>query len=254
MEISLNYEAAVYAAWITGLAIIMGAKKIFNLEWQPAGLNAGQPTKGNIFWLMIVVAGLIAISALFTYINTPLKTLIPNAELRFIIKILLVYSPVFIYLYVQKQGLATCYISAGNIAAKTAFGLLAAFAAGVVFIKIRSGQSSIPAYLEKVFSYTPASLFQTFMEGLGVGFILFRLFNWMKPVYAASLIAGVFMLSHIPAYTKSFHHSWPDALLLIAAHAGISVFIFFCLQGIKDVIALFFVHWFINAASSYTSV
>lgn len=253
METTLNYESAVYTAWLSGMAIILGTKKVFRTKWQPEGLEAEPATTVNILWLIASVAGVIGISSLLSYFNNPLRQLIQQADIRFAVQILLVYTPVFIYLYRHKKNLATCYISTKNLPLKIITGFVAAFVSGIVFIKIRSTGSSVTDYLSKTFSYSPVTLFQTFMEGLGVGFILFRLFNWMKPLYAAMLIAAVFMLAHIPSYTEGFHKSWPDAMMLIAAHAGISFFIFYCLQNIRDVISLFFVHWFVNAASAYTS-
>lgn len=97
-------------------------------------------------------------------------------------------------------------------------------------------------------------MLQTFLEGFGVGFVLYRVGAWLGIRATAVLVAILFMAAHLPNYMHgTYEHSLADAMAFAAAHAGIAVVVIASVWWTQDIIVLGFVHWFINAASSFTT-
>jgi membrane protease YdiL (CAAX protease family) len=97
-------------------------------------------------------------------------------------------------------------------------------------------------------------MFQTFMEGFGIGFMLYRLGAWIGIRWSSVVVAFLFMAAHIPNYTSgAFHLSLPIALLAALAHAGIAVLIVFGAWKSQDIIVIGVLHWFINRVSDFTT-
>ncbi|MEO8210653.1 MAG: hypothetical protein ABI840_08820, partial [bacterium] len=194
---------------------------------------------------------LVLISSGLYYIDDPLKKIINNAVIRFIVKLTIVYSPIWIYLIIKKQGLSTCFISYDKIIFKIIIGIAAAIAASFIFLFIRGVHSRYIEYLYTLFNFSPVQLLQTFLEGFVIGFALYRFYAVVKPIWAAAIVAILFMLAHIPSYITGMGISIPETIFLIAAHTGISFFIFLALNKIQDVISIFFIHRFINAVVDF---
>lgn len=251
MEATINFELAVYLAWFTGILLIITFIKVFPEYWQQRQVYALNKPKSELIIAIALIALLVLISSSFYYIDDPLKKIIDNADMRYLVKLAIVYSPIWIYLIIKKQGLRTCFISFDKIIFKVIIGIAAAFAASFIFLFIRGVPSSYVEYLYTLFNYSLVQLLQTFLEGFVIGFALYRFYAVIKPVWAAAIVAIIFMLSHIPSYITGMGISIPDTIFLIAAHTGISFFIFLALTKIQDVISIFFIHWFINAATDF---
>lgn len=98
------------------------------------------------------------------------------------------------------------------------------------------------------------AMFQTFMEGFAIGCLLYRVGAWIGIGWTSVVVAILFMAAHIPNYTGgAFHLSLNAAILVAAAHAGISVLIFVAAWRSQDIIVLGMLHWFINRASDFTT-
>ncbi|MEO8664860.1 MAG: hypothetical protein ABI462_05130 [Ignavibacteria bacterium] len=251
MEATINFELAVYLAWFTGILLLISFIKFFPCYWQAHQVYAFDKPKKELLIGLILIALLVLISSGFYYIDNPLKEILSNKDVRFIVNLAIVYSPLWIYLIIKKQGLKTCFISSDKIIFKIIAGIVAALAASFVFLLIRGLHFRYLDYLSTLFNYSPGQLLQTFLEGFVIGFALYRFYAVVRPVWAAAIVAIIFMLAHIPSYVTGMGISVADTSVLIAAHTGISFFIFFSLNKIQDVISIFFIHWFINAATGY---
>jgi hypothetical protein len=252
MKATLNFEAAVYSAWLTGMSIIYLWKVFLPAQW-PLFCKPlfKKPLKEFIYALLVSLA-LIGISIATYQAKDAFNLLLGTGKLSWVLKILIVYSQVLIYLVLTKQKLATCFISIDKIGYKIAAGLFSALVAGYIFIIIR-GDSDYPAFLQYLWNDAGINLLQTFLEGMAVGFLVYRLFALLKPKIAALTVAVIFMLSHIQSYTIGMGYSGTEAAILIIAHTGITYLILLFVYKTQDLISIFFLHWFINAATGFTS-
>jgi hypothetical protein len=133
-------------------------------------------------------------------------------------------------------------------------GLLLSLLASFIFLAVRGRASSYGAFLLTLARGGLPAMFETFMEGFGIGFLLYRVGAWLGAFWTSIIVAVLFMAGHIPNYTHGLYHlSLPVALIMLAAHAGIGVVIFLGVWDSQDIVVLGFLHWFINAASSFTT-
>ena len=95
-------------------------------------------------------------------------------------------------------------------------------------------------------------MLQTFLEGFALGFLVYRFAAWIGIRWSGAIVAVLFMAGHIPVYTgQSVGLPLPVGIAMAAAHAGISGAGLLAMWKSQDIVVLFFLHWFINRASSF---
>ncbi|HET9056825.1 MAG TPA: hypothetical protein VFN30_08265 [Chitinophagaceae bacterium] len=251
MKATFNYEMAVYFSWLAGMGLVYLWKKFLPAQWPVFNKPVFQKPLREFIYALLVSLALVSLSTAREF----LRSLLGAGGLSWTLRILIIYSPIFIYLAVTKQKLSTCFISLDKIQYKMIAGLFAALVSGYIFIII-IGNTDYPAFLRYTWNEANvgAQVLQTFLEGVAVGFLVYRLFALLNPHLASLIVAVIFMLGHIQSYTVELGHSGIEATILIIAHTGITYVILLFLNKTQDLISIFFLHWFINAASGFTSV
>jgi hypothetical protein len=172
MEATTNFELAVYLALFSGLFFILALLKLVPRFWHRFQEYKLERPKTELMIAFGLVGLLIVLSTGFYYLDNTFKKITSNIELKYFIKIALVYSPIWIYLIIKKQSLETCYISFERIIPKLIIGIAAAFFASFVFFLIRGNVHSYGEYLSSACEFRFVDLLQTFLEGFVLGFLL----------------------------------------------------------------------------------
>lgn len=254
MEPTLNFELAVYFSWTVSIVLFMmiAAKKPdLWVEIKPISLE--NPGK-ELLWGFVAVILLICISIGSDMALKPYKKDPDFGKLVFFGQLVLVYLPVFLTLKLRNQNLDTCFLSFQQLPKKIIFGMMLSLVASFIFLAIRGKADGYWEYLTLLGKGGPVAMLQTFMEGFGVGFILYRFTAWIGIRWSCVIVAILFMAAHIPNYTSgSYEFSLPIALLLAGAHAGIAIVIIYSMWKTQDIVVIGFLHWFINRATDFTS-
>lgn len=253
MKATVLYESAVYLAWLAGMGLIYLWAKLFPKQWPVITKPFYEKPGKELFLSLLPCLAVIGLSVLSYRYGKLFQSVIGNRQLAYLLQILIIYSPLFIYLLLTGQKTMTCYLSIAKIGYKAGIGLFAALVSGYIFISI-NGAGSFADYLRYIASNAlSAGRIQTFLEGVAVGFLVYRLFALLNKYIATILVAVLFMLSHFQNYTQGMGFSTTEAGILILAHTGITCIILLFVYETQDIISVFFIHWFINAASSFLS-
>lgn len=253
MKVTLIYESAVYFAWFAGMGLVYLWVNFFPQLWTSFNRPTYKKPVRELVCAILVCAVLIGLSVLSYQKNNFYNSITTNKNLIYLLKIIVIYSPVFIYLLLTKQELCTCFLNVSKVGYKVFIGVFAALVAGYIFISI-NGNSNYSSYLRYIADNAfSVGRIQTFMEGMAVGFLAYRLFALLSKHTAAIIIAIVFMLSHIQSYSQSMGFGITETFILITAHTGITYIILLFVYKTQDMFSIFFLHWFINAASDFIS-
>lgn len=253
MEATLSFEVAVYAAWIASagplLLLVRHAP-----AWWPALQRVSFEKPGREFlWALAAAIALFAISFASDNLLAPWKRQPVLGDVVYLGQLLLVYSPIFIVLWWRRQGLQSCFLRFEKWPTKIGAGLLLGTLAAAVFLLVRGRIESFPEFISTLGHGGPVAMIQTFMEGFGIGFLLYRAGAWIGVRWSSVIVSALFMSAHIPNYVSGAStFPLPTALALAAAHAGIGVLILFVIWKSQDIIVLGFLHWFINRAAAFT--
>ena len=254
MEVSLNFEIAVYLSWILGIGFFL-----LVIRLQPARWHALEPIRlerpgREVLWALAAVVLLVGISVATDNFLRPWKRDPSFGRLVYFGQLLLVYSPIFAMLLWRRQGLKTCFLRVDKLPVKILLGLGVALVASFIFLLVRGRAGAFPEFLTTLGKGGVVAMLQTFMEGFAIGFLLYRVGAWIGIGWSSIVVAFLFMAAHIPNYTSgTFQLSLPVALLAALAHAGIAVLVMVGVWKSQDIIVVGVLHWFINRASDFTS-
>jgi hypothetical protein len=255
VEVSLNFEIAVYLSWLVGVGLLLLFIRLLPAQWparEPVRLE--HPGR-EVLWALAAVVLLVGISVATDNLLRTWKRHPSFGAWVFFGQLLLVYSPIFALLLWRGQGFKTCFLRFDKLPVKIPVGIAVALIASFIFLLVRGQAGAFPQFLTTLGKGGVIAMLQTFMEGFGIGFLLYRLGAWIGIGWSSVVVAVLFMGAHIPNYTSgAFHLSLPVALLAALAHAGIAVLVLLGVWKSQDIIAVGVLHWFINRASDFTSI
>jgi hypothetical protein len=154
----------------------------------------------------------------------------------------------------REQGPATCFLRLEKLPCKMFLGVGLSMVAAFVFLAVRGKVGEFGPFLSTLARGGPVAMLQTFLEGFTIGFLLYRFGAWLSIRWSAVVVAVLFMAGHLPNYMAgAFHLSMGEALAMAIAHAGIGVLVLVSMWKSQDIIVISFLHWFINAASGFTT-
>jgi hypothetical protein len=243
---------AVYAAWLSSLLVFMLVLyRVPSLAPQPHTEQLRRPGR-ELLYALGAVALLFALSQLTDIWFASWKKIPGTGRLVLFLHRLIFYTPIAAVLVWRKQGLDTCLLRREKLPWKLLLGLALGVLASVVFVAVRGKIADYPHYLATLGKGGPVAMLQTFLEGLALGFLVYRVTAWIGIRWAAVLVAALFMAAHIPVYIgQSVGFSLAVGIAMAAAHAGISVAVLLAMWKSQDIVVIFFLHWFINRASSF---
>jgi len=254
LETSLSFEAAVYAAWTTGIGGLLLFISWLPGIWQPVRPLTLSKPRSEAFIALGATLLLLAVSVTTDHVLCDWKRCSAFRDWIYLGQLIIVYSPILLVMLWRKQGPATCFLRLDKLPTKVLLGVGLSIVAAFVFLAVRGKVGDFGPFLLTLARGGPLAMLQTFLEGFALGFLLYRFGAWLGIRWSAVIVAVLFMAGHLPNYMAgTFHLSLGEALAMASVHAGISVLVLLALWKSQDIIVIGFLHWFINAASSFTT-
>jgi hypothetical protein len=254
LETSLSFEAAVYAAWTTGISGLLLFIYCRPGMWQsvrPCTLSA---PRSEALMALGATLLLLGISVATDHVLADWERRLPWRDGIYLGQLLIVYSPILLLMWWRKQGPATCLLRLDKLPCKMLLGVGLSMLAAFVFLAVRGEAGEFSAFLRTIPRGRPVAMLQTFLEGFALGFLLYRFGAWLGICRSAVIVAVLFMAGHLPNYMAgTFHLSVGAALAMAIAHAGIAVLVLVSMWKSQDIIVISFLHWFINGAAGFTT-
>ncbi len=253
MEVSWNFEVAVYLAWLCGTALLLALICLRPDAWHAIRpVVTREPRREALIALGLALA-VVAISVGTDALLAGWKRGALGDAVR-LLQLALVYAPLLLWMGARGEGLDTCFLRLEKLPGKLVMGLLISLAAAAVFLAVRGQAGDYLAYLRTLGRGGPVAMLQTFLEGFGIGFLFYRLGAWLGWRVPAVIVALLFMAAHLPSYTVGrFGLELPVAALMALAHAGIGALVLIGIWRSQDIVVFGVLHWFINAASRFTT-
>jgi hypothetical protein len=254
LETSLSFEVAVYAAWTTGISGLLLFIYWLPGKWQSVRpITLGEPRSEALIALGAALL-LLGISVMTDHVLFDWKRRSPFRDLIYLGQLMIVYSPILLLMLWRKQGPATCFLRLEKLPSKMLLGVGLSMLAAVVFLAVRGEVGDFGPFLSTLGRGGLVAMLQTFLEGIAIGFLLYRFGAWLGIRWSAIIVAVLFMVGHLPNYMAgTFHLSLAEALAMAIAHAGVAVLVLVGIWRSQDIIVIGFLHWFINAASHFTT-
>jgi hypothetical protein len=254
LETSLSFEAAVYAAWTTGVSGLLLFIYWLPGLWQSVRPGTLSEPRSEALLALGAALLLLGISVTTDHVLDDWKRRLPLRDGIYLGQLLIVYSPILLVMWWRKQGPATCFLRLEKLPCKVLLGIGLSLLAAFVFLAVRGEAGDFGPFLRTMARGRPVAMLQTFLEGFAIGFLLYRFGAWLGIRWSAVIVAVLFMAGHLPNYMAgTFHLSVGEALAMAMAHAGIGVLVLVGMWKSQDITVISFLHWSINAASSFTT-
>lgn len=162
---------------------------------------------------------------------------------------LVIFSPIFLALWIRRQGPETVFVTPRHLPAKCATGLIAAAVAIAAFLVARGEVDRAPTIGWEVLSGTHLTHFiAVFMEGVALAYLYVRLRWAMGPLPALLVPCVLFAVSHVPRQLEG-GGSPGEIALFFAFNVGLPMLILATVARSRDVVWLGIVHYLVNHAS-----
>ncbi len=159
---------------------------------------------------------------------------------------LIIYSPVFIVLFLRKQSLHTIFLGFKDVPVKLVFGGLSAIVGVELYMVFNGGHAG--TILTKGLDYENIRNFlPVFLEGVALAFLFVRLKWTVGLKWAIAIPAILFSLAHIP---RAINEESPLDVILIDSvlTALVTVVVFSTTAKSRDIIWLGVLHYFLDIA------
>ena len=147
MEVSLNFEIAVYLSWILGVGLFLLVIQFLPARWHALGAIRLERPGREVLWALAAVVLLVGISVATDNLFGPWKRHPSFGRLVYFGQLLLVYSPIFALLLWRRQGLKTCFLRFDKLPVKILLGLGVALIASFIFLLVRGRAGAFPEFL-----------------------------------------------------------------------------------------------------------
>lgn len=220
-----------------------------NISWPLE--NIDNPKAG---WKELVIAIVTSVAVLAVGRLYAAGLLIPSSSnqiwngLSWVANNFIIYSPIFITLYIRKQSTTTVFLSAKSFPTKLIFGLVSSLMGIIVFLGVRNELSRLPEILSHAVEYGTLTNFPAvFFENVAVAFLFVRL-KWTVGIKWAIIIPSVlFALAHVPGSIAE-GDPWTHILTFFFLTGGLTTFILYTAYRSRDVIWLGIVHYLMDVA------
>lgn len=164
---------------------------------------------------------------------------------------LLIFSPVFVLLYLRKHSLKTVWLPTDRVWPRILAGIVLALAALAVFLQVQAGSASLSTVLSRIVQPRNCSyLVQVLLEDIVVAFLFVRIAAAIG-VRAAIVMTGIlFAAGHIPTLLAQ-GVTFPE-LATLFLDAGLGVLMISVLQRSSDVWWFWMVHFAMDMTQFYS--
>ncbi|WP_436515089.1 CPBP family glutamic-type intramembrane protease [Ekhidna sp. To15] len=199
---------------------------------------------------MLACAGVIAIGQLFVagFLIPRTQSVIVNQLLIWPLNNVLIFSPIFLTLFIRKQSLNTIFISSRQLGIKLLFGLIVSVVGIVIFVGLRGEWSRISEILITAIQPKTLSNFPAiFFENVALAFLFVRL-KWTVGVkWAIGIPAVLFALAHVPGSVAE-GDPISHIITFFFLTGTLTTFILYTAYRSRDILWLGFVHYMMDVA------
>ena len=238
-------EFTQYQAWFLGYGVAMIGWLIFNQViprlWPACPVLSFERPWREVGWAFLACLGIIVIGQLYQAgIRLPQSG--SFGEVLASINQLIIFSPVFLLLYLRKQSLSSAWVSTKDLWQRLAIGLVLALVAILAFTIVRSGSDDWFQVVQRVYHYQNLSyLIQVFCEDIAIAVLFIRIRSALGLRAAILLVAALFALGHIPAMLSAGVNFGELGSLIFDTMLGVGVIFF--VQKSADILWFWMIHF-----------
>jgi hypothetical protein len=249
MENSFTFFLAIIAAYASACFVWLGIYKFYPTWWPVAIIEKPASRYKDLLIAIGSCVGIMLIGQLYSA-----GLLLPDSDnpylaaLLWSVNNLIIYSPIFITLYLRRQSVNTVFLSSKMIAVKLVFGLVASVIGIEIFYLIADSEGQLSSVLAASLLLDNIRNFPAvFLEGVAIAFLFVRL-NWSVGKKWAILIPAIlFALAHLPRSIGD-GTAVPDILAYSAVTFAVTVLILYTSHKSRDVIWLGVIHYLMDIA------
>ncbi len=249
MESSFTFFLAIIAAYASACLIWLGIYKLSPTWWPVAVIEKPAKRHKDLLAAFAACAGIILIGQLYSA-----GLLLHDSDNNYLSALiwalnnLIIFSPIFITLYIRKQSINTVFLSPQKLGMKLVFGLLVSLPGILIFYGVASGDNEFSrVFTEALLLENIRNFPAVFLEGVGIAFLFVRL-NWSMGKRWAILIPSIlFALVHLPR-SISEGTAVPEILAYSAVTFAVTCLILYTSHKSRDVIWLGVIHYLMDIA------
>lgn len=239
MEFS-HYQAIFLAYGVAMVGWLTINRLIPDLWPACSAPNFGRPWK-EVGWAVVACLGIIAIGQLYQAgIHLPRSG--SFGQVFESINQIIIFSPVFLLLYLRKQSLSTAWIGPKNVLLRIGIGFGLALIAILIFTWFKSGSNGWFSVVQGVYHYQNLShLIQVFCEDVTIAVLFVRIRSAIGLRGSIVLVAALFALGHVPAMVSTGVSFRELSSLLLDTLLGAGVI--FVVQKSADILWFWIIHF-----------
>ena len=178
--------------------------------------------------------------------------LIPNDGNKLVdaLNHILIFSPVFIALYLRKQSIKTIWLPTNKILLRLSIGLVLALAAIFMYSLVKKDSNGFSHIVTNTYHYKNISkLVQVFLEDITVAFLFVRLSSWIRVRWSIIIVALFFAAAHIPSLLAN--GTTLEEISLLVFDFGLGLILIGTINKSKDMWWFFMVHYAMDMTQFY---
>lgn len=217
-------------------------------NWWPAATikTSESPQKDLIIGLLAAI-GILGVGQLYSagFLLPETNDALTNRAI-WMLNNVVIFSPIFITLWIRKHDLSTILISGKKAHIKLLFGLLASLLGITLFLGLRNEWSRIPLVFAKAVEIKSISYFPAvFFENLALAFLFVRL-KWVVGIkWAITIPSLLFALAHVPGSTAE-GDSLSHIVTFFFLTGGLTTIILYTTYRSRDILWLGVVHYMMD--------
>jgi hypothetical protein len=238
-------EFTHYQALFLGYGVAMGGwfifKRVIPKLWPACPIISFERSWREVGWAFLACLGIIAIGQLYQAgIRLPRSDSL--GQIFEGVNQLMIFSPVFLLLYLRKHSLSSAWINTKDIWLRIAVGFVLALLAILVFTLFKSESDGWWLVVQRVYRYQNLShLIQVFCEDVTIAVLFVRIRSALGLRGTILLVAVLFALGHIPAMLSAGVTFGELGGLVLDALLGI--WVIFVVQKSADILWFWMIHF-----------
>ncbi len=218
-------------------------------SWKPSAIAIPDKRWTELLWAIPTIIGVLVFGQLYTA-----GWLIPSAtdvvldRLSWVANNFIIYSPIFLNLYLRKQGTSTIFISHAGLGKKLIFGTVSTTLGILVFVGLRGEWERLTDIVLSTFSWHGLGNFPAiFFENIALAFLFVRLKWAVGTKWAIGVPSILFAVAHVPG-SLAEGDPWGHILTFFFLTGGLTVFILYTAYRSRDIIWLGVAHFVMDVA------
>lgn len=236
-----SYYQALFLGYLVAMVGWLAINRMVPSLWPACPYPSFTKPRKEVGWALLACLGIIAIGQLYQAgIRLPRSG--PLGPVFDSINHLIIFSPVFLLLYLRKHSLSTAWLNTNGIWLRTIVGFGLALVAILVFTLLKSDGDGWFLLIQRVYHYQNLShLTQVLCEDVTIAVLFTRIRSAVGLRGAIILVASLFALGHIPAMLTAGVSLSGFGSLILDTLLGVGVI--FVVQKSADILWFWMIHF-----------